>query len=220
MTVKLRQRPAKPAGRTGNQTAQRVIDAARELLTDEGCNGFSMRNVAARASMRLSNVQYYFPTRDDLIRALFSDADRRYRRAYAELLESAANDRVARFEAVIDFNLSDIADRRTRRFFLQFWALLNSLDPRSDRLLGDFYAIDVQHLTERIAELAPQVAADELRRRATLLAALIEGLMVVRGAHSAAAAEMRRLTAAARSLALQIALGEFQPASALINASQ
>jgi AcrR family transcriptional regulator len=209
MTVKLRKGTGKSAGRPGNRTAQRVIDAARELLTDEGCGGFSMRNVAARASMRLSNVQYYFPTRDDLIRALFSDADRRYRRAFAEVLERAPNDRVGRFEAVIDFNLHDIAQASTRGYFLQFWALLISLDPKTGSLLNDLYAFDIQILSERIAELAPQIASSEARRRATLLAALIEGLMVVRGAHSQAAQEMRRLTSAAKRLALKIALGEY-----------
>jgi AcrR family transcriptional regulator len=208
MTVKLRQGIAKTAGRTGSPTAQRVIDAARDLLTDEGCSGFSMRNVAARASMRLSNVQYYFPTRDDLIRELFSDADRRYRRAFAEVLERASNDHVARFEAVIDFNLHDISQASTRGYFLQFWALLNTLDPKTGSLLNDLYAFDIQILSERIAELAPQIAPAEVRRRATLLAALIEGLMVVRGAHSQAAPEMRRLSSAAKRLALQIALGE------------
>jgi AcrR family transcriptional regulator len=193
---------------TGKLTAQRVIDAARELLTEEGCGEFSMRNIAARASMRLSNVQYYFPTRDHLIRALFSDADARYRSAYAEVMRaSAATDRVSRFEAVIDFNLSDIVQPRTRRFFLQFWALLNSLDRESDGLLNDFYAIDIQQLSERIAELVPRAGAAEVRRRATLLAALIEGLMVVRGAHSPKAAEMRRLAADAKRVAMQIALG-------------
>jgi AcrR family transcriptional regulator len=193
--------------RIGKQTAQRIIDAARDLLVDEGCDQFSMRNIAARAAMRLSNVQYYFPTRDDLVRALFRDADSRYRSAYAEVLESADNDRVARFEAVIEFNLRDIAQAQTRRFFLQFWALLNRLDTRSDSLLNDLYAIDIQQLCERITELAPRTGAAEVRRRATLLAALIEGLMVVRGAHSANAAEMRRLAAAAKGLALKIALG-------------
>jgi AcrR family transcriptional regulator len=193
---------------TGKLTAQRVIDAARALLTEEGCSEFSMRNIAARASMRLSNVQYYFPTRDDLIRALFIDADARYRSAYAEVMRaSAATDRAARFEAVIDFNLSDIIQPRTRRFFLQFWALLNSLDRESDGLLNDLYAIDIQQLSERIAELTPRARAAEVRRRATLLAALIEGLMVVRGAHSPKAAEMHRLTAGAKRLAMQIALG-------------
>jgi AcrR family transcriptional regulator len=193
--------------RIGKQTAQRIIDAARDLLVDGGCDQFSMRNIAARAAMRLSNVQYYFPTRGDLVRALFRDTDTRYRSAYAEVLASADNDRIARFEAVIEFNLRDIAQAHTRRFFLQFWALLNSLDTRSDSLLNDLYAIDIQQLGERVAELAPRTGAAEVRRRATLLAALIEGLMVVRGAHSPNAAEMRRLAAAAKGLALKIALG-------------
>lgn len=202
-----RERPAQGTSRTGKQTAQRVIDAARELLTDKGCGEFSMRNIAARAAMRLSNVQYYFPTRNDLVRALFRDADTRYRSAYAEVLAGAENDRVARFEAVMDFNLRDIARAPTRRFFLQFWALLDSLDAGSDGLLSDLYGIDIQQLSERIAELVPRAGAAEIRRRATLLAALIEGLMVVRGAHSPKAAEMRDLTIAAKRTALQIALG-------------
>ena len=35
---------------------------------NKGYAQFSMRNVAAEAGMRLGNVQYYFPTRSDLVR--------------------------------------------------------------------------------------------------------------------------------------------------------
>jgi len=45
--------------------------------------------------------------------------------------------------------------------------------------------MDIEELSERVAELDPNCAAGEVRRRATLLAAMIEGLVIVRGAHSA-----------------------------------
>ena len=56
-------------------------------------------------------------------------------------------------------------------------------------------------------EINPECSAAEARRRATLMAAMIEGLVVVRGAHSSSPAEIKRLEAQARSLGMHIALG-------------
>jgi len=173
----------------------------------EGYAQFSMRNVAAHARVHLANVQYYFPTRDDLVRAILDDTGARYRAAYDELLAAAPADRSARFKAVIEFNLRDIATAQTRRFFIQLWALLSTLDGDSGNLLNELYRIDLQQLSERIADLVPDTDSAEIRRRATLLAAMIEGLVVVRGAHTRNPAEMKRLMARAHTMCTQIALG-------------
>ena len=111
-----RQRPRAHAGASeqGKATAQRVIDAARELLMTKGHAQFSVRNVAAQAELHLANVQYYFPTRDDLVRAIVKDIDARYRAAYTQALANAPPDRVARFRAILKFALRDI-ERLLRR---------------------------------------------------------------------------------------------------------
>jgi AcrR family transcriptional regulator len=195
---------SRESGPRGRKTAQRIIETARELLMEEGYAQFSMRNVAARAGMHLANVQYYFRRRDDLIKAILHDTDARYRAGFSKALAAAAPERVARFHAIIGFSLKDIARASTRRFFIQLWALLCS---RSMDLLNDSYAIDIQHLCECIAELDPQADGPEVRIRATLLAAMIEGLLVVHGAHSRNAAEMKRLMMRAHDVCMQIALG-------------
>ncbi len=199
--------PLPETARIRNETAQRVLKAARELLMEGGYARFSMRNVAAQAGLHLANVQYYFPGRDALVRGLFESTGEQYRSAYERLLAKAPPDPRARFEAVLEFNLEDIVQARTRRFFMQLWALLNTLDGDSDALLGELYDIDIAQLSERIAELDPAAPATEIRRRATLLAAVIEGLMVVHSAHSRAGAERKELMSRARALGLEIALG-------------
>ena len=92
-----RQRPRAHAGASeqGKATAQRVIDAARELLMTKGHAQFSVRNVAAQAELHLANVQYYFPTRDDLVRAIVKDIDARYRACllYTSLAQLIAKSR-------------------------------------------------------------------------------------------------------------------------------
>jgi AcrR family transcriptional regulator len=193
--------------RAHNETAGRIVLAARELLMNEGYAQFSMRNVAARAGVHLANVQYYFKTREDLVRALLDDTGARYRASYDELRASAPADRTARFEAVIDFHLKDVATWETRRYFIQLWALLTTIDGHSGGLMNDLYAIDIQQISECIAELTPDTEPAEVRRRASVLAAMIEGMVVVRGAHSRSAPELKRLMNRAHAVAMQIALG-------------
>ena len=193
--------------RATNDTAARIVLAARELLMNEGYAQFSMRNVAARTGVHLANVQYYFKTREDLVRALLDDTGARYRASYDEMQAKSPTDRVARFQQVVDFHLKDIATWETRRYFIQLWALLTEIDGHSGSLMNDLYAIDIQQLSECINDLVPDTDAAEVRRRASVMAAMIEGMVVVRGAHTRSAAEMKRLMSRAQAVAMQIALG-------------
>jgi AcrR family transcriptional regulator len=186
---------------------RRIIKAAQTLLATRGASQFSMRNVAAHAGVHLANLQYYFPTRDALVAALLQDVGHRYAQAYRRCLRSASQESVARFEAVLAFNLQDIGKRSTRRYFIQLWALLDGLDARGGRQLNTLYETDIAQLSGLIAEIDPRAGAVEVRRRATLLAAMLEGLMVVRGAHCAQAQEMSHLMRQARALGLSIATG-------------
>src|SRR6201992_2048215 len=104
--------------RAGNDTAARIVLAARELLMTEGYAQFSMRNVAARAGLHLANVQYYYKTREDLVEALVADTGERYRSSYAELRAKGPTEREARFEAIVEFTLKEIATSETRRYFI------------------------------------------------------------------------------------------------------
>jgi len=205
--MQVKTKRAATSRRAGNDTAARIVLAARELLMTQGYAQFSMRNVAARAGLHLANVQYYYKTREALVKALLDDTGERYRSSYQELRARGPTDREARFKAVVEFNLKDIATSETRRYFIQLWALLTEIDGRAGHLMNDLYAIDIQQLSDCIADLVPDTDAAEVRRRASILAAMIEGMVVVRGAHSRNPAELKKLMARAQGMAMQIALG-------------
>jgi len=205
--MQVKTKRAATSRRAGNDTAARIVLAARELLMTQGYAQFSMRNVAARAGLHLANVQYYYKTREALVKALLDDTGERYRSSYEELRARGPTDREARFKAVVEFNLKDIATSETRRYFIQLWALLTEIDGRAGHLMNDLYAIDIQQLSDCIADLVPDTDAAEVRRRASILAAMIEGMVVVRGAHSRNPAELKKLMARAQGTAMQIALG-------------
>lgn len=163
----------------GKATAARLVQAAHDLLESEALDKFSMRSVAERAGVSLANLQYYFPRREDLALAMTLDLDKRYRNAYEEYLAEAGDQPLERFRAVLHFQLKDAATKNTRQFFIQFWALLGALDDFEGDYLGRTYDIDIAHLTENISAVQPGIGEDEVKRRAVLIAAQVEGLLVV-----------------------------------------
>ena len=54
----------------GVRTRNAIVEVARAILLEGGSLGFSLREVAARAGISISNVQYYFPTKPALLSAV------------------------------------------------------------------------------------------------------------------------------------------------------
>ena len=78
----------------GQARRDQILEAATGLLLEQGHAGFSARGVADRAGLRLSHVQYYYPTPADIIGALLDLFIERYARdALMRFLEKATRPR-------------------------------------------------------------------------------------------------------------------------------
>jgi AcrR family transcriptional regulator len=163
----------------GRDTAAKIITTAYDLLISGGYADFSMRNIADKAGIRLANLQYYYPKKDDLIQALLTYVGELYDERYAQCLLKAGDSPQERFNAVLEFNLEDINNLDTRHFFIQFWPLLGIADNYSGKLLAKLYAPQLNQFGELITDLHPDVSAEDVALRAELIAALMDGLMVV-----------------------------------------
>ena len=67
-------RPMTPKRRVGaenSETRTLILDAAEQVIRDEGYAAASTRRVAIHADLKPSLVHYYFPTTDDLFLAVF-----------------------------------------------------------------------------------------------------------------------------------------------------
>jgi len=56
--------------KTREDKASAILDCALNLLKENGDSGLTMRKIADGMEMRLSNVQYYFKSRDDVLKAM------------------------------------------------------------------------------------------------------------------------------------------------------
>lgn len=193
--------------RTGKETAARILDTAFDILRMEGYERFSLQGIAKRLGRRLSNVQYYFRTREDLIRAVIQKVEQTYDRRYEEVLKQAGNSPEERFRAVIEFNFNDSGNIDTRHFFIQLWPLLSTADNYSGELMRRLYISQLQQLAERIKELDPGIYENEALIRAEMIAAMFEGLMVTAPASTDIPNHNERLGESIVQTAIAIARG-------------
>ncbi len=68
--------------RPSRHTDRQLIQAARELLDESGCDGLNLREVAARAGVNLGMFHYHFKTKREFCRRVLQDL---YDSFFAEL---------------------------------------------------------------------------------------------------------------------------------------
>lgn len=195
--------------RGGAETAAKIIATAHDLLETELLTRFSMRNIADNAGVSLANLQYYFPKREDLIHAMSIDLDQRYRQAQAAILADIdINSPLERFKSVLRYQLEDITKKGTRQFFIQYWALLGSMDEFEGEYLRDLYAFDVEQINEHLVALRPELSEARLMEISMMIAAMIEGLMLMIGGKNQTDTMKAHLVNAALDSAMAIALAD------------
>lgn len=72
----------------GSRSRLRLIEAAYDLLADEGSHAFSARRVAQKAGLKPQLVHYYFRSMEELVVAVFHRSAANYFRLHDEALSS------------------------------------------------------------------------------------------------------------------------------------
>ncbi len=132
-------------GAQDSKTRAQLLDAAEDLLLEEGYAAVTSRRVAAKAGLKPQLVHYYFRTMDDL---------------YLEVFRRRAQENLARFERAIaaDGSLRTLwrlnADPRGAAFTMEFVALANhrkTIRAEVARYAEQFRSIQVEALRAALA---------------------------------------------------------------------
>ena len=158
----------------GQHTAQAILLAAEQLVIDEGYHNFSLRKVAAEADLTLGNLQYYFPSKDSLLKAMLDNCIQRYLDRFEAIRAEAGRDPEAQFIGLITMILRDLNSRRTTVFFPEVWSLSNH-DDHATEFMDAMYDRYRGVLIEVIAQLNPSLSPDQQRRLAIFISSSIEG---------------------------------------------
>ncbi|MGZ2259392.1 TetR/AcrR family transcriptional regulator [Roseobacter sp. A03A-229] len=156
----------------GEDRRDAIVRAARQMLLDEGYAGVSVRKIASELGISVGNLQYYFPTKDDLVEAVITRETQKPIDLVNDLPWSpdtvSTSIRTA-VKALIGYYASDAG---------RLYAITEALalhDPRYAKLKADGYAYVFGQVEQLVAVVSPDLAADRRGGLARVLVALIDG---------------------------------------------
>jgi len=174
------------------------------VLVEEGYAALTTRKIAQRLGMRQSNVQYYFPSKTELVRALFEQAvaDDRPSGAPAPGPSSPLD----RMLASVDQFVAKHQDIKEQTFLRELWAL-SAHDPEVAAVMSRFYQRWIEIVARNVLATTPELGRQRAEQRALLVISLVDGLSLFHGAagvdHRAVDGIERELRAAIRTLVTQ-----------------
>ena len=184
-------RSTRRIGAEDSKTRAQLLDAAEELLVDEGYAAVTSRQLAAKAGLKPQLVHYYFRTMDDL---------------FIAVLQRRADRDMAGFERAIaaDGSLRNLwrlnTDMRGARFTIEFAALANhrkAIRAEMARYAERFRAAQLEAVRAALAahgvsdDQLPAVVAQLLMTGAAQVMALEDALGVTSG-HRVATSFIKR----------------------------
>lgn len=164
----------------GRQRAAVILSAAKHVLVDGGYSQLTLRRVASRAGIPLRHLQYYFRTKNDLLRALCEHICEDYIAKCDALFARKHSTPKVRFTTCIEFLLDDNRDAFSNALFFELWALACH-DDHTNRLLDRLYAHYRNYIRDLIAGMRPKASRRVVESRAVQIVALMEGLTLFIG---------------------------------------
>jgi len=189
----------------GVRTRNAIVRVARKLLLEEGSLEFSLRAVAQRAGVSISNLQYYFPNRLAVVRAVMAPIMDAYLEDMQRSLASSASPREA-IDALLGKALSDARDSQNVALWWHFVSMV-STDDECARLLDEWYDTLTSGIAQLIRAANPKCKPAESMQAASLLIAMADGLALQLGTPRYKRTEPRGLDARFRAAVNDIIFG-------------
>ena len=162
-------------------TAEQILETARELVQTRGYNAFSYADIAAEIGIRTASIHYHFPSKSDLGRELVARYRDGFRRIFREI-DAQTADPLRKLELYAQAYLQVLQDRSRMCLAGMLAADISTLAPPIREEVRGFFADGEEWLARVLAEGRAQ---GKLRfegppeAEAQLLVAGLEGAMLV-----------------------------------------
>ncbi|MFC3052079.1 TetR/AcrR family transcriptional regulator [Kordiimonas pumila] len=178
--LKIQQRHEKASSKKGRIRVEAILNAARDLLIEEGYASLSMRKVAARCHITVGNLSYYYASKTDLLNDLVDAVIQGYIGWWIGILNDKTLSSEQQFKALITFIIEDLETRETTAFFPELWALANH-EEFANEAMDSVYDPVQQMLVTMIKRLRPTLNTHETDMLAVHMMASMEGHTVFLG---------------------------------------
>jgi AcrR family transcriptional regulator len=185
-------RPGTATQQKGLSRLLSILDSARDIFMEEGYNSLTMRKVATKANISIGNLNYYYRTKEDLLRDLLDYFITPYLEEFDRARQQAGESPEKQIKAVLKFWLEDLGTPETTVFFPECWALSNHNSFVAESM-DNLYSKAREPLNELIPQINPTLTQKESEQLALYMCASMEGLTMFAGFEKPWSAQLNSL---------------------------
>jgi AcrR family transcriptional regulator len=156
----------------GDKRIKLILEAAEQLLIDNGYHNFSMRKVATKAGVSVGNLQYYFPSKDKLLESLLDKVIQNYLDTFDRF--RGKYDPKEQLINIIKTVLTDMKTKHTTVFYPELWSMAN-YEKHVSKIMDEMYGKYRSLVTEVIREINPNLSECQAQRLSMFMTASLEG---------------------------------------------
>ena len=160
-------------GDKGLQRRAEIVDVAKQRLIARGLEGFVLRDIASELGITHGNLQYYFPTKNELLKAIFDDEVEQFTSAVRESMESSS-DPTDVISKIVDSNIAILARKETR-----LWRILYTVadqDAYLAEVLKQENELFESVLKHELETVAAHLSDERQRAVAKIVRLIIDGI--------------------------------------------
>lgn len=158
-------------GRSGHE---QILRAALDVLLEEGFPGLTLRSVARICNMRVGNVTYYFPAKEDLVQELLESIISAYEDEFEKILSDENINASDQFDVVCELIMADLSTRRTTIIFPELWNFSNR-DPFILERMNELYKRSRVVTNKIISRMRPDLGMSDVEILSIFIQASMEG---------------------------------------------
>ncbi|MBL4802513.1 MAG: TetR/AcrR family transcriptional regulator [Emcibacter sp.] len=185
------------------QRIRLIMKATHEEIQAVGLRHITLRSIARKCTIHLKTLQHYFPTKNDLLKAIYQEIMAKYLPPLIEILQ-LPEDPLPRFNMVLDELFRFVDDLNNQRFFMEIFSMAQD-DDEWMQLIDDKFYNFYNRIGDLLAELNPHMNRKEGRKRALAMGAMMEGMMLFLGDNKPVRPEREGLAKEIRGLLLLMA---------------
>jgi AcrR family transcriptional regulator len=154
-----------------------ILSTTIHTLANDGYRSVSMRGIADRVGVHLSTIQYYFPTKRDLLKSTIEKSIGSMVRMMDDMILNSTLAPGKILQKALKIHIEACHDPMIARLFVELWSMA-SHDEDTNRLLSELYQHDCQRYAALIQSVNPGLSKRNCEKRAVLILAQLEGLVL------------------------------------------
>lgn len=165
-----------PTYQSVNETAEKIMDVAEELIKSSGYHGFAFREIAKVVGIKSASVHYHFPTKDDLTHGIMQRYLSRFRDGLSAADEFDTTEK--KINHFISMYKNEIGKEKNVPLCMVLSANLHSLPDGVRKYLKEYTELNLKWLAEALAIKFKKQSSSNLKGEAALILATLNGGLI------------------------------------------